>query len=116
MIAVIFEVTPAPGQRASYLDHAAKLRPLLEHHHGFLSVERFASLTDPEKLLSLSFFADEASVAAWRGLHAHRATQSAGRAGIFRDYRLRVAKVSRDYGLHDREEAPKDSRLHHKLR
>lgn len=113
MIAVIFEVHPAHGQIDHYLDHAAPLRPMLDDVEGFISVERFRSLSDPTKLLSLSFFADEAAVAHWRNTDHHRNTQSAGRSGIFRDYRLRIAEVSRDYGLHDRAQAPKDSRLHH---
>ncbi|HZT49003.1 MAG TPA: antibiotic biosynthesis monooxygenase [Hyphomicrobiaceae bacterium] len=114
MMAVIFEVWPADGRRESYLDHAARLRPELEKIDGFISVERFQSLTDPGKMLSLSFWRDEAAVTAWRNHMAHRATQAAGRGGIFRDYRLRVAAVVRDYGLNDRrEEAPADSRERH---
>ncbi|MDX8348409.1 antibiotic biosynthesis monooxygenase [Cognatiyoonia sp. IB215446] len=113
MIAVIFEATPTEGQMDTYLEHARRLRPLLDAHPGFLSVERFRSLTDQNKLLSLSFFTDEAAIARWRKAHEHRNTQSAGRSGIFADYRLRIADVSRDYGLHDRAQAPKDSRLHH---
>lgn len=106
MIAVIFEVEPAQDGHAAYLEHAARLRPMLEEIDGFVSVERFQSLTDPRKLVSLSFWRDEASVRAWREHPEHRATQAAGRAGIFRDYRLRVATVVRDYGLHERDEAP----------
>lgn len=113
MIAVIFEVQPAPGQMDHYLDHAARLRPLLDDHAGFISVERFRSLSDPTKLLSLSFFDDEAAITRWRNGPEHRKTQSAGRAGIFENYRLRIADVSRDYGLHDRRQAPKDSKVHH---
>ncbi len=113
MIAVIFEVEPAPGEMDTYLQHAAHLRPLLDDVDGFISVERFRSLADPNKLLSLSFFEDEAAIARWRNTQSHRNTQSAGRSGIFSDYRLRIATVSRDYGLHDRAQAPKDSRLHH---
>lgn len=113
MIAVMFEVHPAPGQINRYLDHAAQLRPLLDEMEGFISVERFRSRTNPTKLLSLSFFDDEAAIARWRNTRHHRNTQSAGRAGIFSDYRLRIAQVSRDYGLHDRAQAPTDSRLHH---
>ena len=109
MIAIIFEVRPAPGQTDAYLDHAARMRPMVEAHDGFISVERFRSLTDPDKLLSLSFFRDEDAVMRWRNLPEHRTTQTAGRAGIFSDYRLRVAEVARDYGLHDRVQAPKDS-------
>jgi len=112
-MAVIFEVTPAPGQTDAYLGAAAALRPLLEQVDGFLSIERFESLSQPGKLLSLSFWRDEEAVARWRQLEAHRSTQQAGRGGIFADYRLRVAAVVRDYGLHDRAQAPADSRAVH---
>jgi heme-degrading monooxygenase HmoA len=111
MIAVIFEVFPAVGRKGDYLDHAARLRSELECIDGFISVERFQSLTDPDKLLSLSFWRDEDAVASWRSRAGHRAAQSAGRKGIFRDYRLRVAAVFRDYGMSERrEQAPPDSR------
>ena len=113
MMAVIFEVTPAPGQTDAYLGAAAALRPLLEQVDGFLSIERFESLSQPGKLLSLSFWRDEEAVAHWRQLEAHRSTQQAGRGGIFADYRLRVAAVVRVYGLHDRAQAPADSRAVH---
>ena len=113
MIAVIFEVRPAEGQSGAYLDHAARLRPVLEGMDGFISVERFQSLTDPGKLLSLSFWRDEAAVAGWRNQAEHRVTQAAGRGGIFAGYRLRVAAVLRDYGLDVRDEAPVDSRAMH---
>src|SRR6188508_967424 len=108
MIAVIFEVWPE--RRDDYLDIAAELRPHLKQIDGFISVERFESLTEPGKLLSLSFFRDEAAVEAWRNQRAHRATQAKGRSGVFDDYRLRVASVLRDYGKDVREEAPADSR------
>ncbi|MEL7099537.1 MAG: antibiotic biosynthesis monooxygenase [Pseudomonadota bacterium] len=110
MIAVIFEVTPAEGRKAEYLDIAAAMRPMVDEVEGFISVERFQSLTTPEKLLSLSFFEDEAAVKRWRELAAHRGAQAKGRDGLFADYRLRIAGVIRDYGLHDRAEAPADSR------
>jgi heme-degrading monooxygenase HmoA len=114
MIAVIFEVWPADGRKESYLDHATRLRPELEKIDGFISVERFQSITDPAKMLSLSFWRDEAAVARWRNQTQHRATQAAGRGGVFRDYRLRVAAVVRDYGMSERrEEAPQDSREKH---
>ena len=113
MIAVIFEVWPAEGQRGEYLDLAAELRPALEQMDGFISVERFESLTTPGKMLSLSFWRDEAAVQAWRQLEAHRQTQALGREYIFSEYRLRVADVQRDYGLTEREEAPEDSRARH---
>lgn len=113
MMAVIFEVTPAPGQRNAYLAAAAALRPLLEQIDGFIAIERFESLSEPGKLLSLSFWRDEAAVAQWRQADPHRATQQAGRAHIFADYRLRVAAVVRDYGLRDREQAPADAREAH---
>jgi len=110
MIAVIFEVEPADGRRDAYLDIAAQLKPTLEQMDGFISVERFESLTSKGKILSLSFWRDEAAVAAWRALPEHRKAQAAGRGGIFADYRLRVASVARDYGMTERDEAPADSR------
>jgi heme-degrading monooxygenase HmoA len=110
MIAVIFEVQPAPGERQRYLDIAAALRPRLDGIDGFISIERFESLTTPGKILSLSFWRDEQAVAEWRRLEAHRAAQQAGRAEVFADYRLRVASVIRDYGMSDRDQAPPDSR------
>jgi heme-degrading monooxygenase HmoA len=113
MIAVIFEVWPAEGRKEHYLDIAASLRPQLETMDGFISVERFQSLTDPNKLLSLSFWRDEDAVKAWRNQMAHRAGQKKGREGIFADYRLRIAAVVRDYGLTDRAQAPEDSRAAH---
>ena len=113
MIAVIFEVELAQGRKGEYLDIAAEMRPLLEQIDGFLSVERFQSLTNPDKLLSLSFFRDEAAVADWRRLSAHRGAQSKGRSGVFKDYRLKVASVIRDYGLSDRAQAPSDSQEVH---
>ncbi|NVK14803.1 MAG: antibiotic biosynthesis monooxygenase [Rhodobacteraceae bacterium] len=109
MIAVIFEVEIAPGQKDAYLEIAAELRGLLEEMEGFISVERFQSLTAPGKLLSLSFWQDEAAVQRWRELAEHRVAQGKGRAGIFADYRLRVAGVIRDYGMAARQKAPADS-------
>ncbi|HJV59733.1 MAG TPA: antibiotic biosynthesis monooxygenase [Albitalea sp.] len=106
MIAVIFEVTPAAGQRERYLEIAARLRPELEAIDGFVSVERFQSLAQPDKVLSLSFWRDEDSVRRWREAEAHRGAQRAGRDSVFADYRLRVAQVVRDYGLFERDQAP----------
>src|ERR1700739_444682 len=103
MIAVIFEVWPKSGKKQNYLDLAAALRPILERIDGFISIERFESLTEPGKILSLSFFRDEAAVAAWRNVSAHRRAQAKGRAEVFADYRLRIAGVIRDYGMHERE-------------
>lgn len=114
MIAVIFEVEPAEGKRDAYLGIAADLRPLLDGIDGFISIERFQSLADPKRILSLSFWRDEAAVAAWRNTEEHRQAQRAGRGGIFAGYRLRIASVIRDYGLNERrEEAPQDSQLVH---
>ena len=113
MIAVIFEVEPHPGRRGAYLDAAARLKPLLETIDGFVSVERFESLASPGKILSLSIWRDEDAVERWRNLEAHRRTQAAGRESMFADYRLRVAHILRDYGKHEREQAPDDSRTVH---
>ena len=113
MIAVIFEVWPADGQKGEYLDIAALLRDDLHSIDGFISVERFQSLTTPSKLLSLSFWRDDEAVKNWRNNFRHRESQARGRAGVFADYRLRVAAVLRDYGNNDRAEAPEDSKLVH---
>lgn len=114
MIAVIFEVWVSNEAKAEYLDLAAELRPLLEDIDGFISIERFQSLTTPDKVLSLSFWRDEAAVAAWRNLPEHRRVQAAGRDHVFVDYHLRIATVSRDYSMTDRDQAPADSRAIHK--
>ena len=113
MIAIIFESWPHPDQRERYLDLAARLKPLLADIDGFISVERFESLTEPGKILSISFWRDEEAVAKWRQLEQHRRTQEAGRNAVFRDYRLRVASVLRDYTKENRAEAPEDSRAAH---
>jgi len=113
MIAVIFEVIPAPGRKHEYLDLAEKLRPALEKIDGFISIERFESLTNKGKMLSLSIWRDEEAVRRWRQFEGHRLVQAKGRAGIFADYRLRVASVIRDYGMSEREQAPVDSRAIH---
>ncbi|MFV1441471.1 antibiotic biosynthesis monooxygenase [Phaeobacter sp. JH20_36] len=113
MIAVIFEVEIKDGAKDRYLEIAASLKPLLEQIEGFISVERFQSLTTPGKLLSLSFWESEDAVANWRQLSAHRAGQKEGRDHVFRDYRLRVAGVLRDYGMERRDEAPADARAAH---
>lgn len=113
MIAVIFEVEPHADRKAAYLDMAAEMRPLVDRIDGFISVERFESLTTPGKLLSLSFFRDEAALDEWRALTQHRKAQKAGRETMFRDYRLRIASVIRDYGMFERDEAPEDSKALH---
>ena len=114
MIAVVFEVWPAEGRRQEYLDIAAALRPLLNQIDGFISIERFESLYEPGKILSLSFFRDEDAIAKWRVLEQHRGAQARGRAGIFRDYRVRIAGVIRDYGMFDRKQVPADSTAFHR--
>jgi len=114
MIAVIFEVWPQ--HRGDYVDIAAKLRPLLKQIDGFISVERFESITEKGKMLSLSFFRDEEALKAWRNVAEHRVAQQKGRNGIFEDYRLRIAGVVRDYGMTDRAQAPTDSKAVHSRR
>ncbi|MDO9419182.1 MAG: antibiotic biosynthesis monooxygenase [Herminiimonas sp.] len=114
MIAVIFEVIPHDQYKQDYMDAAAALRPLLHKIDGFISIERFQSLSQPGKILSLSYWRDEEAVKQWRNLEEHRKVQAAGRGNIFADYRLRVAHVLRDYGLNERAEAPTDSRQVHK--
>lgn len=113
MLAVIFELIPQEGQREAYFNFATELRPFLEGIDGFISIERFQSLNNPQKTLSLSFWRDEASIQQWRNLEKHRLAQAQGRASIFEMYRLRVAEVNRDYGLLERAEAPEDSQGFH---
>lgn len=113
MIAVIFEVVPREGQRDAYLDAAARLKPILQKIDGFVSIERFESLTNPGKMLSLSYWRDEEAVKAWRNQEGHRRTQTQGRDVIFEDYTLNVVQVLRSYGMNDREQAPVDSRAIH---
>ncbi|SHM15971.1 antibiotic biosynthesis monooxygenase family protein [Flavobacterium chilense] len=113
MIAVIFEVIPNEGKKEEYLDIAASLRPELDHIEGFISIERFQSFTNPEKVLSLSFWKDEESIRKWRNLEMHRHAQAKGRNEVFKDYHLRIATVVRDYGMFDRKETPQDSSEFH---
>ncbi|MDF0605699.1 antibiotic biosynthesis monooxygenase [Neisseriaceae bacterium TC5R-5] len=114
MIAVIFEVEVAANRQDNYLQLAAALKPLLEQMDGFISIERFQSLQNPQKLLSLSFWRDEEAIRQWRNLEQHREAQIAGRTQIFADYRLRVANVIRDYGMEQREQTPGDSTVYHR--
>ena len=110
MIAVLFEARPREGQWETYLSIAAALRPELQKIDGFISIERFQSLAEPDKVLSLSWWRDEAAIGEWRRFEQHRAAQRAGRERIFSDYRLRVAQVLRDYGPQDRAQAPEGER------
>jgi heme-degrading monooxygenase HmoA len=112
MIAVIFWLKSDTKQK--YLDLAAALRPTLEHIDGFISIERFENLSEPGKILSLSFFRDEQAVGAWRNVEEHRRAKAAGRSEVFANYRLRAAAVIRDYGMADRAQAPSDSRGRHR--
>ncbi len=114
MIAVIFEVYPAEGKVQEYLDIASELKPLLEEVDGFISIERFSSLVEEGKVLSLSFWRDETAIEKWRTLESHRLAQEKGRGGVFSNYRLRVATVCRDYGMENREQAPADSLTRHR--
>jgi heme-degrading monooxygenase HmoA len=110
MIAVIFESWPAPGKMQTYLAMGARLGPQLETIDGFISIERFQSFSDPNKLLALSIWRDEAAVDAFRNWNVHRTVQANSRKDVFLDYRLRVAAVLRDYGMTEREQSPCDSR------
>jgi len=109
VIAIIFEFTPEEGRKQEYLDLAAGLRAELERADGFISIERFESLTAPGRFVSLSYWRDEDAVRKWRNVQLHRQAQARGRAGLFTSYRLRVAQVLRDYGMDERAQAPRDS-------
>ena len=113
MLAVIFEVIPTIEGREDYLSIAASLRTELERSPGFISIERFQSLADKDKILSLSFWEDEASVTQWRNSEEHRIAQTKGRNSLFRDYRIRIGSIVRDYSLAEREQTPEDSRVFH---
>lgn len=113
MIAVIFEVFPAEGRKQEYLDIAKSLLPQLKSMDGFISIERFESLYTPGKILSLSYWRDEEAVKQWRNTEEHRLAQRKGRQEVFQDYRLRVVSVIRDYGMHDRAQAPDDNKAYH---
>ena len=113
MLAVIFEVLLAEGKREEYLDIATTLRQHLKDVEGFISIERFKSLSEEGKILSLSYWEDESSIQNWRNLEAHRSAQKKGRSNIFADYRLRVCEVVRDYSMTNREGAPADSKEIH---
>ncbi len=110
MLAVIFEVIPKAAGKQEYLQIAAELKSHLAEIPGFISIERFQSLVDPDKILSLSFWESEEAIQQWRNLEVHRAAQARGRNGLFEDYRIRVAGVVRDYSMREREETPDDSR------
>ena len=109
MIAVIFEFTPAEGRFADYKALAEGLNDEVRSFDGFISIERFQSISDGGKFVSLSFWRDEEAVRAWRNVMLHREAQKQGRAGIFKSYRLRIASVVRDYGMDRRDQAPADS-------
>ena len=109
MIAVIFEFTPAEGRFPDYMKLVGELKAELDKAEGFISLERFESITTPGKFVSLQFWRDEACVAKWRNLQKHREAQKQGRGGIFASYRLRIATVSRDYTMDARAQAPADS-------
>lgn len=109
MIAVIFEVWPKPEYKDKYLELAQQLRRSVEEIDGFISVERFQSITEENKMVSLSFFETETALDQWRNTKAHRAAQQFGRSEYFADYRLRIARIERDYTKTERREVPKDS-------
>ena len=108
-IAVIFEFTPAPGRKQDYLDLAAGLSAEVKDFDGFISIERFESISAPGRFVSISFWRDEEAVRKWRNVQKHREAQAKGRERIFTSYRLRVCSVIRDYEMDRRDEAPRDS-------
>lgn len=115
MIAVIFESWPEAIHQNEYQDMVKQLRVELQKIKGFISIEKYESATHPGKILSLSFFEDEESIAEWRNVTLHRQAQSQGRALFYRDYRIRIAHVMRDYSLAERSQAPVDSVQYHHL-
>lgn len=110
MIAVLFEAVPGKGKWDDYMNLAAGLKPELSKIEGFISIERFQSVSNPEKVLSLSFWKNDQSINEWRNVELHRQAQAEGRNSIFDDYRIRIASVFRDYSLTERMQAPEDSK------
>ena len=110
MVAVIFEVKPTSEGKSEYLEIASELRAFLENRDGFISIERFQSLSEEGKILSLSFWRDESAIETWRNVLEHRIAQKKGKQYLFNSYRIRVAKVVRDYTGIERDEAPSDSK------
>ena len=113
MVAVIFEFTPAEGRFGDYMKLVDTLREDLARADGFISLERFESISSKGKFVSLQFWRDEEALRKWRNLEKHRAAQLEGRAGIFSSYTLRIAQVVRDYTMDKRDQAPADSREVH---
>ncbi len=109
MIAVIFEFTPAEGRFPDYLALVETLRKDLAEAEGFISLERYESITHQGKYVSLQFWRDDECVRKWRNLQKHREAQKKGRGGVFESYRLRIAEVRRDYTMDERAQAPADS-------
>src|SRR5688500_8008896 len=109
MIAVIFEFTPAEGRFKDYMALVDTLREDLAKAEGFISLERFESITNRGKFVSLQFWRDDECVRKWRNLQKHREAQKQGRSSIFKSYRLRIASVIRDYEMDRRDQAPEDS-------
>jgi heme-degrading monooxygenase HmoA len=106
MYAVIFEVEVKPERMQEYLQIASELWNELNSIDGFISIERFQSLVNEGKLVSLSFWESEKAISAWRNNRNHKIAQQKGRSELFSDYRLRVAQIVRDYGLKNRGQAP----------
>ena len=108
-IIVLFEVKPTKEGMKRYLDLAAGLKPLLAGFEGFIRAERFTSLNEEGKLLSMNVWTDEEAVARWRNVVEHRMSQKEGREKLFESYRITVCSAIRSYTDTDRAEAPADS-------
>ena len=107
-IIVLFEVKPTPDGMKRYLDLATALKPLLKGFEGFIRAERFSSLTEEGKLLSMNVWSDEAAVERWRNMAEHQMSQQEGREKLFESYRITVCSAIRSYTDQDRKEAPSE--------
>ena len=107
-VVVLFEVTPTAEGKVRYLELAAQLKLLLSDAKGFIHSERFSSLNEEGKLLSLNVWENEESVKKWRNELHHRMSQSEGRERLFENYRITVAYVIREYDDYNRREAQEE--------
>lgn len=108
-IIVLFEVKPTKEGMDRYLELAKMLKPMLNGFKGFQSAERFRSISDDGKLLSMSVWDSEDDIKIWRNIAEHRLSQAEGKNKLFENYKITICSTIREYGLNDRENAPKDS-------
>ncbi len=108
-IVVLFEVTPTKEGMEKYLELASMLKPMLSGFDGFISAERFQSLNNEGKLLSMNVWENEEAIEKWRNTLSHRMSQLEGKNKLFESYKITVCNTIREYSNTDRKNAPQDS-------